>query len=128
MSVYSLSPIRWMKSNYRLAYACLTCRKSFKRGKPAAKEFFPDTMPCPNCGRLALNFGRHFKAPKKNDDAQWKKVRYLAEHGFWFQRIHIGEKAENVVPYPDTLEQARDFVEKYKEHALTIDARIWSLV
>ena len=106
-----------MPAPYNMAFACLDCRKSFKRVFTLSKEC-PSELPCPDCGGAAHNFGRHFKAPKKSDLKQWKKVAFLFEHGFRFQRIRIGSGHHDVVPYPKTLEQAKEFVIKYKAHAI----------
>ncbi|NMQ19678.1 hypothetical protein E4P82_10990 [Candidatus Competibacter phosphatis] len=100
-----------------MSFACLDCRKSFKR------EFLlsmgcPKQMSCPDCGSPAYNFGRHFKAPKKTDIKQWKKVRFLFEHGFWFQRIYDKANRYQIIEYPKTMEGAREFVEAYKEYAI----------
>ncbi|WNC68599.1 hypothetical protein RI845_00280 [Thalassotalea nanhaiensis] len=103
---------------YNMAFACLDCRKSFKRQFNLSKEC-PSEMTCPNCAGIAHNFGRHFKAPKKTDSKQWKKIEFLFQHGFKFQKIRIGSGHHDVVNYPDTLEQAREFVVKYKNHAIS---------
>lgn len=100
---------------YNMAFACLKCRKSFKREFNLAKECPPELV-CPDCGGMAHNFGRHFKAPKKRDTKQWQKVQYLFDHGFRFQKIRIGSGHHDVVPYPKNLDEAKAFVEKYKSH------------
>jgi hypothetical protein len=106
-----------MPTPYNMAFACLDCRKSFKREFNLAKGC-PSELKCPECGGMAHNFGRHFKAPKKNDLKQWKKVAFLFEHGFRFQKIRIGSGHHDVVQYPETLEQAKEFVVKYQEYAI----------
>ncbi len=102
---------------YNMAFACLECRKTFKREFNLAKEC-PQKLICPDCGGEAHNFGRHFKSPKKTDIKQWQKVRYLFDHGFRFQKIRVGPGHQDVVPYPETLDEAKDFVMKYKDHAI----------
>jgi len=77
-------------------------------------------LTCPNCGGVAHNLGRHFKPPKKGDDKQWEKVKFLVDNGFRFQKIRLGTGGESV-PYPETLEGAKDFVVKYKAFALPAD-------
>lgn len=103
---------------YNMAFACFDCCKSFKR------EFhLPDGVPlelkCPDCGGLSHNLGRHFKPPKKTDKRQWEKVKFLFEHGFRFQKIRVNPESNDTVPYPETLEQAKEFVVKYKEYAVS---------
>ena len=70
------------------------------------------------CGGVTYNLGRHFKAPKKSDIAQWKKVAYLVHHGFYFQKIRPIKNSYCNVSYPSTLAEAKVFVKKYKKHAL----------
>lgn len=72
---------------------------------------------------VALN--RKFSAPKSNDLPQWKKVQFLSENGFLFQSVYevCNEKGEYKghykVSYPQTLEEAKEFVLKYREQAGT---------
>tara|TARA_B100001971_G_C18204624_1_gene546778 strand:- start:696 stop:938 length:243 start_codon:yes stop_codon:yes gene_type:complete len=42
------------------------------------------------------------------------KVSFLFEHGFSFQKIRIGAGHHEVVPYPETLEEAKEFVKNIK--------------
>ncbi len=76
------------------------------------------TLKCPECGSSAHNFGRHFKAPKKSNKKQWDKIRFLFEHGFRFQKIRVGSGHHDTVPYPETLEEAKEFVVTYKDYAI----------
>lgn len=78
-------------------------------------------LKCSDCGGPSYNFGRHFKPPKKTDQKQWEKIRFLFEHGFRFQKIRSNLPSTDSVPYPETLAEAREFVVKYKDHA-----RDWS--
>jgi hypothetical protein len=59
--------------------------------------------------------GRHFRPPKRNDDAQWAKVEYLIQNGFAFHKVYDDENRH--VPYPKTLAEAKQFVKKYKDKA-----------
>jgi DNA replicative helicase MCM subunit Mcm2 (Cdc46/Mcm family) len=102
---------------YNMAFACLECQKSFKREFDLSKEF-PLTLKCPNCGGISHNLGRHFKAPKKTDAKQWAKVKFLIEHGFFFQKIYDKNNNGLNIPYPKTLEEAEEFVVRYKEYAI----------
>ena len=74
-------------------------------------------MTCPNCGADAVRLGRHFKPPKRSDDKQWAKVRFLWENGFRFQKICPEPNSIESIPYPRTLEEAKSFVLDYAEHA-----------
>lgn len=58
---------------------------------------------------------RKFKAPKRSDAAQWKKVQFLVEHGFRFYTVYeLTEHGANRIAYPKTLEEAREFVKGHK--------------
>ena len=107
-----------MSTPYNSAFACLDCRKSFKR-EFDLNEGRPQNMVCPDCGGVAHNFGRHFKAPKKTDQKQWEKVHFLFEHGFRFQKVRVKRNSTESVPYPKTMKEAKEFVVKYKEYAIT---------
>ena len=61
------------------------------------------------------DLGRHFKAPKKSDTEQWKKVAFLIDHGFFFQKIRPDSNGNESVPYPKTLDEAKEFVVKYNK-------------
>ena len=105
-----------MSSPYNMAFACLSCRKSFKR-EFNMSEGCPKELTCPECGGASYNMGRHFKAPKKSDIKQWKKIEFLNENGFRFQKIRYGSKHHETVAYPESLEEARVFVEKFRKYA-----------
>lgn len=106
-----------MTAPYNIAFVCLECCKSFKRYCNMAIGV-PDELPCPECGRASYNVGRHFKAPRRADKAQWEKIRLLIGHGFYFQKIRIGPGHHDTMPYPKTLAEAREFVERYKRFAI----------
>ena len=60
-----------------------------------------------------------FRPPKKSDDRQWKKVEFLVTHGFIFQKIYRTNGSFGIrVRYPETLEQAKEFVVEFKNQAL----------
>ncbi|MBW4533462.1 MAG: hypothetical protein KME09_05945 [Pleurocapsa minor HA4230-MV1] len=103
---------------YNVSFACLKCCKSFKREYQIVSKNYFDTLKCPNCGDNAHNFGRHFKAPKSTDKKQWEKIRFLFDNGFIFQKIRIGSSHHDIVTYPKTLKDAKNFVIKYKKYAL----------
>jgi len=106
-----------MATPYNMAFACFSCCKSFKRELDLAEEC-PMMLRCPECGGSAHNFGRHFKAPKKLDKKQWDNIRFLFEHGFRFQKIRVNIDHHDTVPYPETLEEAKEFVVTYKDYAI----------
>lgn len=105
---------------YNMAFACFECCKSFKR-EFVLTDGVPFELKCPECAGPSYNFGRHFKAPKNSDTRQWKKVKFLFDHGFRFQKIRIGSGDKDTVPYPETMDQAKEFVVEYKAYARTYD-------
>ncbi len=96
---------------------CLDCRKSFSDN--TNKE-----LPCPSCRKAMLFLPHRFRPPKKTDDEKWRTVRYLIENGFFYQHIYKEIKCknmdehENYIDYPETLREAIEFVERYKEQAI----------
>jgi hypothetical protein len=102
-----------MEPAYLIHFACFACRRSFKRNVDINAPVY--VKPCPSCAGCALHVGRHFKAPKATDQDQWKKAEYLVQSGFFFQHVHDSENCQ--VPYPETLEEAREFVVTYQAQA-----------
>jgi DNA-directed RNA polymerase subunit RPC12/RpoP len=93
---------------YLGAHACFNCQKSFKLSYE--KEHL-----CPDCGNKVYRMGRSFKAPKRRDREQWKKVQKLYALGFRFDRYGGGYPS-----LPDRLREVDRFVEQYPEHELRI--------
>lgn len=104
---------------YSMSYACLSCKTAHKRHVEGVPSDYPKKMDCPLCNQATFNVGRNFKAPKKSDKKQWEKVRFLIEHGFLFQKIRPVPNSNESVSYPKTLEEAKEFVIKYKQWAVT---------
>ncbi len=75
----SVTQHRWPRR--LIANACFRCCVSFKR-RPLEAGRRPHT--CPNCGGDALKMGRSFKAPKRSDLKQWRKVELLWTAGYRF--------------------------------------------
>jgi hypothetical protein len=98
-----------------MPYACLDCRKSFKRPRVFAP---PRYRRCPVCGKPAVGLHPNFKPPRTSNVKQWEKVRYLVEHGFRFRPIW-DEETGTPIPYPETLRDAVDWVERWKYLAVT---------
>ena len=89
-------------------YACTKCQRSFKRPRTDYPNF-PDMLTCPHCGASAYRMSVHFKAPRRTDDGQWRKVAALIAAGFRFERV--GE------PYPSTLAEVADFVSRHPRNS-----------
>lgn len=103
-----VKPTPWVGPAYLLPYACLACRKSFKR--KVIDLGIPDKK-CPHCGGVAMGLSRYFKAPPTNNIPQWKKVAFLIQNGFRF--YHQRDQDGCVVPYPSTMAEAKEFVLRY---------------
>ena len=105
-------------SNHQISnlapFTCFKCRSTYKR--PFDDGVF--IRKCPTCGDSALLMDIRFRPPKKSDNKQWKKVIFLVENGFNFQKVY---RKEGPVwyreRYPDNIEQAREFVLKYQDQA-----------
>ena len=98
-------------------FTCFECRCTFKR--EFEKEVF--LRKCPTCEGDALMMDIRFRPPKKRDDKQWKKVEFLVSHGFLFQKVYCKEgPVWYREKYPSTLEQAKEFVVKYKDQAFEV--------
>ena len=107
-----------MSTPYNMAFACLKCCKSFKREYALLPKDYPSKLTCPDCGGPSHNFGRHFKVPKKTDKKQWNKVRFLFDHGFHFQKIYDQDNSGIHISYPETLQEAKEFVVKWSRYAI----------
>lgn len=89
---------------YLTQCACFICRKSYK--KDLANPRY--TPPCPECSKPLIPMGRYFRAPRKVDVAQWKKVEMLYCAGVYFG----GRQSWELGKFPDTLRAAKAFIEK----------------
>ena len=61
--------------------------------------------------------GRTFKAPKRDDTAQWKKVQALWNAGFRFSSYRSCPDAE---PLPATLSEVQDFIARNPDHPMRV--------
>ena len=93
--------------DYLVAHACFSCRVSFKV-RP-----MDDQSTCPQCSGALHEMGRSFKAPKKADDEQWKKVELIWNAGFRFPTNSYGADAE---PLPDRLRDLAAFIKNNPRH------------
>tara|TARA_A200000113_G_scaffold221242_1_gene232789 strand:+ start:101 stop:562 length:462 start_codon:yes stop_codon:yes gene_type:complete len=109
--------LRFQAASFLWLLRASTARALFSVALEAPCDY-PLHSQCASCGGVSYNLGRNFKAPKKLDTAQWRKVAYLIQHGFYFQKIRPSKNSYYSVPYPSTLAEARVFVKKYKKYAL----------
>lgn len=94
-----------------MQYACLSCRKVFKRycpyfPFPAQKAREPR---CPQCGVALQRMGTAFRAPRHDDLRGWRRVAYLTRNGFAFYR--------NTGTYPESFPEMRAFVDARRERS-----------
>lgn len=92
------------------AHACFACRKSWKLSEASSSK-------CPQCCGDVFWMGRAFKAPKKTNDEQWKKVEMLRKAGFAFIS-HTGWR--EVEPYPKRLQEVREFIQNNPNHPFRV--------
>ncbi|AOR29123.1 hypothetical protein FORMB_20950 [Formosa sp. Hel1_33_131] len=68
-----------------------------------------------------------FQPPKQTEKKKWEVVKYLVENGFRYyhvwETINRNSKGEitsyqNYTKYPDNMNDAKEFVEKYQDQAL----------
>lgn len=118
---HSYFPKERLAQSYLFPFVCFGCRKSFR------KPHLLGVRLCPQCRVPMTMLGRKFHAPKKNETVQWKKVQFLATHGFLFQSIYIATPSggKQVVPYPRTLKEAIAFVLAYREQAVSASQSPW---
>ncbi|WP_076375828.1 hypothetical protein [Mucilaginibacter lappiensis] len=75
---------------------------------------------CPHCGKVMTYMSYNFRPPRKSDNTKWETVRYLVAHGFIYNHIYepIPDNpngATRTAIYPETLREAKEFVEKHKK-------------
>ena len=78
-----------MKKSITSTYACLSCRKSFKKyrfnqmrdgdWKPIDYKVI-----CPQCGGEVYDAGPAFKTPRKSDRKAWSRLKPLFEGSYRF--------------------------------------------
>jgi len=85
-----------------MQYACFACRKVFK--KPIAEESAVG-YPCPSCAQPLMMMGTAFRAPRRADEPQWRKVEQLVRAGVLFYR--------NSGPRPRTLKEVTPYLQEY---------------
>ena len=77
------------KKDITVGYACLECKKVFKKHKYAQDkrgnwEPIEYEVVCPQCSATMYETGSAFKAPKVSDIKAWSKLKPLFESGYKF--------------------------------------------
>lgn len=93
------------KKKYNMAYACFTCCKAFKHPYVEGKW----NGICAECKSETFNMGRKFRSPAKDEKGKWKVIEYIRRLGKWGNFSSADGKT---LPFPKTLRDAKDFVEK----------------
>ena len=96
---------------------CLECKIAFNRDIDLGSEL---SYPCTECGKTMTLLSHRFRAPKKNDKKAWETVKFLIENGFPFQHIYKiedGKLTNEYAEFPNTMKEAEEFIEIYKEQA-----------
>jgi hypothetical protein len=65
---------------YKLHYACVTCRVSFKQHADPERE-----RPCPNCARPLVCAGHDFAPPPRRDVRGWSVVAAVLGEGLRYE-------------------------------------------
>ncbi|WP_345872048.1 hypothetical protein [Shewanella algae] len=78
-----------LKKDITVGYACLDCKKVFKKHKYVQNkrgdwEPIEYDVVCPQCSAPMYETGSAFKAPKVSDNKAWSKIRPLFESGYKF--------------------------------------------
>lgn len=104
---------------------CLDGRKSFNRLADLEKVHISK---CPQCEKQMTELYHLFQPPKQTDIKKWDVVKFLVENGFRYYHIREIESIDkrtgkvteyqNYAKYPESMKNAKEFVELYKEQAV----------
>lgn len=100
MCRYALHPVK-------THYACLPCQFTAKH--PGRNDPAPA---CPRCGQHMVDVGRDFKAPRRANAGQWRKVRMLTAAGISFDSCGCTGPG----PRPRTLAEAKTQLRHRRTH------------
>lgn len=87
-------------------YVCLACRRCAKRQTLSCYEEYV-SLKCAQCGIKMTPVGRYFTAPKRRDDAGWKKLAWMIENG-WRGGAWPVAPAMNLNQVRESLRAARE--------------------
>ncbi|MFJ3639666.1 hypothetical protein ACIPRD_07930 [Streptomyces sp. NPDC090108] len=71
---------RYAFAHYKLHYACVSCRVSFKRHPDGTRGHT-----CPNCAGPLLCAGHDFAAPRRGDRKAWSVVTAVLNAGLRYE-------------------------------------------
>ena len=105
---------------------CLDCRESLNLD---VSDYAVEIYSCAKCGKPMTLLPHRFRPPKKTDEKGWELVEFLINNGFPFQHIYqegsneyFKKPAQNFVPYPTNIRDAKEFILKYKDQAKKANA------
>jgi len=89
MSANLMIGLNMHKKEITINYACLECRKTFKKHKYIQDkrgnwEKIEYDVVCPQCTKPMCETGSAFKAPKSTDIKAWQKLKPLFNSGYKF--------------------------------------------
>lgn len=94
-------------------HVCFTCCKAVNAPYNAIGP-----TKCPDCGQPIKVLSQRFRPPKKREAAKWEVAKYLVDYGFYYQHIYECPWGGAFMNYPVTMQEAREFVELYREQAI----------
>lgn len=98
---------RYAMHDYPQHYACLECRLAFK-GEWDRGEGYDGDRRCPHCAQPALAMGLDFKAPRKRNVGQWRKLALVVESGRRFASCGCNGPGRRPRTLADAKAEARD--------------------
>lgn len=96
-----------------MQYACFTCRKVFKKPIAAPSEV---GYPCPSCAQPLNMMGTAFRAPRRANEPQWRKVEDLVRAGILFYR--------NSGPRPRSPNEVTAYLQEYSRSKQSAGERV----
>ena len=106
---------------YNFKLACLSCRKSWRKGiyatMPRSVPSKPRTelLVCPQCRGPLVSMGADFKAPAQSNFRQWRKVELLVKAGILFHVRRFTQEEGDMAgpgPRPYSLREVEPFIEE----------------
>jgi hypothetical protein len=88
-------------------FACLPCRYTGK-----LPQRLDEPPRCPHCHSGMIDLGKDFKAPRRQNLAQWRKVTLLADAGITFDSCGCSGPG----PRPRTLAEAKTQLRLRRTH------------
>lgn len=96
------------------AYACFSCRKSFKKRFTLERDYH-----CPQCAGVLADMGGGFKAPRKGEQKQWQKVERLWTAGY---RFRANTMRQRIAPFPHRLRDVDNWIAQNPTHPFRLRA------